>query len=88
MSTPLEDAQAMVTAYTQAELQILAGKEVRMGGPGIDRWLRFEDLEQVRAGRKEWEAKVKTLQTTASGAPTLGGLSYSVANLADSRTRP
>ena len=88
MSTPLEDAQAMVTAYTQAELQILAGKEVRMGGPGIDRWLRFEDLGEVRAGRKEWEAKVNAMQATAGGAPTLGGLSYSVANLADSRTRP
>lgn len=88
MSTPLEDAQAMVAAYTQAELQILAGKEVRMGGPGIDRWLRFEDIEQVRAGRKEWEAKVKALQTAAGGAPALGGLSFSVANLADSRTRP
>jgi len=87
MSTPLEDAQAMVTAYTQAELQILAGKEVRMGGPGLDRWLRFEDLEQIRAGRKEWEAKVKSMQTAAGGAPTIGGLAYSVANLADSRTQ-
>ncbi len=54
MPTPLEDAQAMVAAYTECERQILLGKEVRMGGPGLDRWLRFEDLDLVRAGRKEW----------------------------------
>lgn len=85
MSTPLEDAQAMVAAYTQAEIQILAGKEVRMGGPGIDRWLRFEDLEQVRAGRKEWEARAKALQNASASVPTIGGLAYSVANLAEDR---
>ena len=44
-TTPLEQAQAMVAAYVAAEQQILLGKEVRMGGPGIDRWLRFEDLQ-------------------------------------------
>ena len=87
MTTELEYAQAMVTAYTQAETAILAGKEVRMGGPGLDRWHRYEDLEQVRAGRKEWEARVKALQSTASSAPQFGGLSYSVADFSDSRDR-
>lgn len=80
MTTPLEDAQAMVAMYLTAEQQLLAGKEVRLGGAGIDRWHRMEDLEQIRAGRKEWETKVTALQNTASGKPTFGGLSFSVAN--------
>lgn len=80
MATELETAQAMVTAYTTAETEILLGKEVRMGGPGLDRWLRYEDLQQVRAGRKEWESRVAKLQAEASTAPTFGGLRYSVAD--------
>ena len=83
MTTPLEDAQAMVTAYLEAERQILLGKEVRLGGPGLDRWLRFEDMAQVRKGRIEWEARVKALQNTASSAPAFGGLSYSLADFSN-----
>lgn len=80
MSTPLEDAQAMVTMYLSAEQQLLAGKEVRLGGPGIDRWHRMEDLEQIRAGRKEWEARVAALQNASSSTPTFGGLTFSAAD--------
>ena len=85
MTTPLEDAQAMVAAYLEAEKQILLGKEVRMGGPGIDRWLRFEDMGEVRAGRKEWESRVKALQQTTDSTPTFGGLSYSLADFSSPR---
>ena len=80
MATELQTAQAMVTAYQTAETEILLGKEVRMGGPGLDRWLRFEDLQQVRAGRKEWEGKLARLQSVADTAPTFGGLGYSVSD--------
>lgn len=76
MTTPLEDAQAMLSAYIECEKQILLGKETRLG----DRSLRFEDLDMVRAGRKEWEAKVVQLQQTASPAPAFGGRSFSVAD--------
>lgn len=86
MTTPLEDAQAMVAMYVQAEQQILAGKEVRLGSQGIDRWHRMEDLEQIRAGRKEWEAKVKAMQQAASGAPSFGGLGFSVADFGNTPT--
>lgn len=85
-TTPLEQAQAMVAAYVAAEQQILLGKEVRMGGPGIDRWLRLEDLQEVRAGRKEWEATVTRLQNTAAAVPTLGGLGYALADFSADRT--
>jgi hypothetical protein len=80
MPTPLEDAQTMVSAYTTAEAAILQGKEVRLGGSGVDRFLRHEDLGEVRKGRKEWEGRVKQLQQTTAGTPTIGGLSYSVAD--------
>lgn len=80
MSTPLEDAQAMVAMYVAAEQQLLAGKEVRLGGPGIDRWHRMEDLGEIRAGRKEWEAKVAALQNTSADVPTFGGLRFSAAD--------
>lgn len=83
--TTLTDAQAMVAAYLAAEAEVLLGKEVRMGGSGLDRWLRLEDLEQIRAGRKEWEARVKTLQQAESGSPTFGGLSYSLADFSTQR---
>ena len=85
MPTPLEDAQQMVSLHTEAIKQLLLGKEVRMGGPGLDRWLRFEDLGEVRAGRKEWEARVKSLTQSTSGAPTFGGLSYSLADFSNPR---
>lgn len=83
MPTPLEDAQSMVAAYVECEKQILLGKEVRMGGTGLDRFLRFEDLDLVRAGRKEWEGKVAKYQQASAGAPTFGGLSYTVADFSN-----
>lgn len=83
--TALTDAQTMVTAYLAAEAEVLLGKEVRMGGPGLDRWLRFEDLAEIRKGRTEWEARVKALQQTDAGAPTFGGLSYSLADFSNPR---
>lgn len=83
--TALTDAQTMVTAYLAAEAEILLGKEVRMGGPGLDRWLRLEDLGEIRAGRKEWEGRVKALQQTDASTPTFGGLSYSLADFSNPR---
>jgi hypothetical protein len=93
MSTELESAQGMVTAYLEAERQILAGKEVRLGGPGVDRWLRLEDLDLVRAGRKEWQDKVKSLQAQAAAAAdpatqalkTFGGVRYGLSNFSVNR---
>jgi hypothetical protein len=83
--TTLAEAQAMVTAYTTAEQAILMGKEVRLGGAGIDRFLRHEDLAMVRAGRQEWERRVAALQASASSTPTFGGLGYSVADFSAAR---
>ena len=46
-------AQEMVEFYTQAEQRVLQGQRVRHG----DRDLTLADLEQIRAGRREWQAR-------------------------------
>ncbi len=81
MST-LAQAQAILQKYLAAEADILLGKEVRLGaaGAGNDRVWRSEDLAELRKGRQEWERRVAGLQAQASGAPSFGGLSYSLAN--------
>lgn len=78
----LEQAQAKVAEYLAAESAVLEGKEIRLGvgGSGIDRMLRMEDLAQIRAGRQEWERIAASLQASAASAPRIGGLGYSVAN--------
>ena len=78
--TTLAEAQSMVSAYLAAEQAILQGKEVRLGGSGVDRFLRHEDLQMVRQGRQEWERRVTTLQASADAVPSFGGLGYSVAD--------
>lgn len=79
MATPT--AQQMLAAYMQAELDVLAGKSVRFSDGNVDRMVTSEDLEFLRAGRREWEARVNGQAARAAGAPTIGGLSYSVARL-------
>jgi len=73
--------QEMLEAYMAAELAVLSGKEARISINGVDRVFRREDLEMIRAGRKEWEAKVSTLTGAAVGRPSIGGLGFGVANL-------
>lgn len=81
----LEQAQAKVAEYLAAETAVLEGKEIRMGigGAGIDRSLRMEDLAEIRKGRQEWERTVSNLMARAAGAPRIGGLGFSVANFSN-----
>lgn len=71
-------ATDMLSAYLQAEAAILAGKEFRWSD---GRHLRREDLEEVRKGRQEWEARVSAESAMAAGQPTFGGRSFAVADL-------
>lgn len=73
----MSTATDMLSAYLDAERQLLLGKETRLG----DRLLRHEDLPEIRLGRKEWEIRVAAEQRSAAGAGSFGGLGYSVANL-------
>jgi hypothetical protein len=66
----MSTATDMLAAYLAAESAVLQGKEARVG----DRLFRSEDLEAIRAGRKEWEARVIAESGRAAKVRTLGGL--------------
>lgn len=73
----MTQAADMLALYIQAESAVLSGQEFTLG----DRRLRRADLVEIRAGRREWQAKVNAEQARAAGAPTIGGLGFSVARL-------
>jgi hypothetical protein len=72
--------QQMLDAYLAAELAVLGGKEARLNINGVDRTLRHEDLDMIRAGRVEWQRKVSEANGAAAARPAIGGLGYCVAN--------
>jgi hypothetical protein len=74
-------AQQMLGFYMEAEVALLQGKSVRFNDGNVDRMLTREDLEWIQKGRREWEARVSAAARIASGAPTFGGLGFSVARL-------
>lgn len=63
----MSTASDMLAKYLTAEAAILEGKEARLG----DRWLRMEDLAEVRKGRTEWERRVAAETASAAGAPSV-----------------
>lgn len=73
----MTQAADMLALYIQAESAVLLGQEFTLG----DRRLRRADLVEIQAGRREWQAKVNAEQARAAGAPTIGGLGFSVARL-------
>ncbi len=77
MADPEFTAAQMRDKYITAEVAILEGKEVRWG----DRFLKMEDLLEIRAGRKEWEQRASSETASASRAPKIGGMTFKLANL-------
>lgn len=73
----MTQATDMLNLYIQAESAVLTGQEFRLG----DRTVRYADLAEIRKGRAEWQSKVNAEIARASGAPTIGGLGFSVARL-------
>lgn len=53
----MKTAQDMLNLYIEAEIAVLAGQSFRMG----ERQLTRADLEQIKAGRREWQAAVDSL---------------------------
>ena len=68
----MSTATEMVEFYLQAEISILKGKTVTYR----DRTLGRENLQEVIAGRKEWEARVRAETAKSKGGSSL----YSVAD--------
>lgn len=75
MTTPT--AAEMLAKYLAAEAAVLQGQTIEFEG----RKVGLSDLPSIRAGRKEWEQRVASERTRAAGAPTIGGLGFSVARL-------
>lgn len=73
----MSKATDMLAAYLAAEIAVLEGKEAKIG----DRSLQLEDLSEIRAGRREWQARVNEERLNAAGAPSIGGLGFAVARL-------
>jgi len=68
-------ATDMLEKYLAAEQAILEGKEVKLG----ERTLKMEDLDAVIAGRKEWQQAVSREAVSVTRAPTIGGMTFSLA---------
>ena len=72
-------AATMLAEYMKAELAVLAGKTITFQG----RSKGMENLLEIRAGRREWEARIAQDARKASCQPSIGGMSYSVASFGD-----
>ena len=72
-------AATMVSEYMKAEVAVLAGKTITFQG----RSMGMENLQEIRAGRREWEARVAQENRVTSGRPSIGGMSFSVASFGD-----
>lgn len=70
-------ATDMLAQYLAAESALMQGQEVTFDG----RTLRRADLAEIRKGRLEWEKRVNAENSAKVGAPTIGGLNYSVARM-------
>lgn len=73
----MSTATEMLDKYLDAERALLEGKEVSFG----ERRLRMEDLAEIRAGRQEWEARVRAERNQGSGQ-AIGGRGFALANFA------
>ena len=59
----MSQATEMRDAYVAAELAVLQGQSFRFG----ERMLTRADLVEIRAGRREWEARVAAENVSAAG---------------------
>jgi len=66
----LAQAQAKLAEYLAAESAVLFGQDYTIGS----RRLRRADLDLIRSGRKEWEAKVSALEDGGTGGLRVRGL--------------
>ena len=75
----MSTAANMLAKYLEAEQAVLAGKTITFQG----RSMGMENLQEIRAGRREWEARLAQETRRASCRPSIGGMSFSVASFGD-----
>jgi len=73
----MTDATDMHALYIAAEQAVLEGKTVSISGQSLG----MEDLDKIRAGRKEWAQKVSAEAMRGKSTPTIGGRTFSKARL-------
>ena len=66
------ELQAIIDEYIEAERALLKGKSKTINGRSVTR----ENLQEIRAGRIEWEQKLARQQARQAGVNSL----YSVAD--------
>lgn len=67
----MSTATDMRDLYIAAETAVLKGQSYRLG----ERVLTLADLEQIRAGRREWEGRV-AIETAANAGAGAVGVSF------------
>lgn len=67
--------EQMLALYIEAEAKVLSGQSFTFRG----RILTRANLTEIRAGRREWEQKVKSARARVSGGSSL----YSVASFGE-----
>lgn len=72
-------AASMLSEYLKAEQAVLAGKTITFQG----RSMGMENLQEIRAGRREWEARIAQERRVASCRPSIGGMSFSIVSFGD-----
>lgn len=70
-------ATDMRDLYIVAEKDVLEGRAATINGITLN----MEDLDKIRSGRQEWEARVAAEIAGTSGTPTIGGRMFSVVRL-------
>lgn len=73
----MSTASERLARYIAAESAILEGQEVRMEGPGGYKVWRGADLDVIRKAIEDLRRDVAAERAAASGAPTIGGLTFS-----------
>ncbi|MHB2093357.1 hypothetical protein [Pantoea dispersa] len=59
------DVEAMIRAYTEAEIAVLGGKTIMLNGQSMT----MENLTAIRDGRQEWERRLTLLLEKRTGQP-------------------
>jgi hypothetical protein len=65
-------AQQMIDACIEAEFEVLAGKTITFNG----RTVAMENLDAIRAARREWEQKLKALNRGSRPGHKLARFNY------------
>ncbi|MBK5072224.1 hypothetical protein I2492_04235 [Budviciaceae bacterium CWB-B4] len=59
------DIESMIQLYVEAEKSVLSGKSITFNG----QQMTMENLSEIRSGRKEWERRLSSCNSSTNGRP-------------------